>query len=223
MDELTMEDLEGRRIWDRFGRRAARSWGGNSWEHMRRKKKKGGLTRKRPLRVSLRCRSTALWVALRSAVLARLLGLRLVVVVEVGVVLVGEVGVLLIGSWGGGGGGGEADSGSEGGESAMGSRAGLKRVCVCVCIRERWGGRQGSRELRWVSTDQVGPERRTAGGILVTAGLAEREGQGFGQTLDYQTTMHPRQYTIPYPPCPYIPIPSQTHSNIRCHTLRGTC
>ena len=26
----------------------------------------------------------------------------------------------------------------------------------------------------------------------------------------------------PYPPCPYIPIPSQTHSNIRCHTLRGT-
>ena len=52
---------------------------------------------------------------------------------EVGVVLVGEVGVLLLGSCGGG----EADSGSEGGESAMGSRAGLKRVCVCVCIRER--------------------------------------------------------------------------------------
>jgi len=26
----------------------------------------------------------------------------------------------------------------------------------------------------------------------------------------------------PYPPCPYIPIPSQTHSNIRCHALRGT-
>ena len=25
MEELTMEDLEGRRIWERFGRRAARS------------------------------------------------------------------------------------------------------------------------------------------------------------------------------------------------------
>ena len=34
-------------------------------------------TRKRPLRVSRRARSTALWVALRSAVLARRLGLRL--------------------------------------------------------------------------------------------------------------------------------------------------
>ena len=39
--------------------------------------KKRGLTKKRPLRVSRRARSTALWVALRSAVLARLLGLRL--------------------------------------------------------------------------------------------------------------------------------------------------
>ena len=32
------------------------------------------LTKKRPLRVSRRCLSTALWVALRSAVFARLLG-----------------------------------------------------------------------------------------------------------------------------------------------------
>ncbi len=36
-----------------------------------------GHTRKRPFRVSLRCRSTALWVARRSAVLARRLDLRL--------------------------------------------------------------------------------------------------------------------------------------------------
>jgi hypothetical protein len=50
-----MADLEGRRIWDRFGKRPARS-------------------KKRPLRVSRRCLSTALWVALRSAVFARLLG-----------------------------------------------------------------------------------------------------------------------------------------------------
>ena len=34
-------------------------------------------TRNRPFNVSLRARSTALWVALRSAVLARRLGLRL--------------------------------------------------------------------------------------------------------------------------------------------------
>ncbi len=39
--------------------------------------RKKGHTRKRPLRVSLRCRSTALWVARRSAVLARRLDLRL--------------------------------------------------------------------------------------------------------------------------------------------------
>ena len=58
MDELTMEDLEGRRIWERLGRSWARS-------------------RKRPFRVSLLCLSTALWVALLSAVLARLDGLRL--------------------------------------------------------------------------------------------------------------------------------------------------
>jgi hypothetical protein len=50
-----MADFEGRRIWDRFGKRPARS-------------------KKRPLRVSRRCLSTALWVALRSAVFARLLG-----------------------------------------------------------------------------------------------------------------------------------------------------
>jgi hypothetical protein len=55
IDELTIEDLDGRRIWERFGKRAARS-------------------KKRPLRVSRRCLSTALWVALRSAVFARLLG-----------------------------------------------------------------------------------------------------------------------------------------------------
>lgn len=36
-----------------------------------------GHTKKRPFRVSRRARSTALWVARRSAVLARLLGLRL--------------------------------------------------------------------------------------------------------------------------------------------------
>ena len=58
MDELTIEDLEGRRIWERLGRSWARS-------------------RKRPLSVSLLCLSTALWVALLSAVLARLEGLRL--------------------------------------------------------------------------------------------------------------------------------------------------
>jgi len=57
MDELTIEDFEGRRIWDRFGNSAARS-------------------RNLPLRVSLRWRSTALWVARRSAVLALLLGFR---------------------------------------------------------------------------------------------------------------------------------------------------
>jgi hypothetical protein len=54
-----MEDLEGRRIWDKLGRRAARS-------------------RNLPLRVSLLWRSTALWVALRSAVFARLLGFRFI-------------------------------------------------------------------------------------------------------------------------------------------------
>jgi hypothetical protein len=52
---LTMEDLEGRRIWVRLGRRAARS-------------------RKRPFKVSLLCLSTALWVARLSAVLALRLG-----------------------------------------------------------------------------------------------------------------------------------------------------
>ena len=52
-----MEDLEGRRICARLGSKAARS-------------------RKRPLSVSRRWRSTALCVARRSAVLARLLGLR---------------------------------------------------------------------------------------------------------------------------------------------------
>jgi len=55
IDELTIEDLDGRRIWERFGKRAARS-------------------KKRLLRVSRRCLSTALWVALLSAVFARLLG-----------------------------------------------------------------------------------------------------------------------------------------------------
>lgn len=57
MLELTMEDFEGRRIWERFGRREARS-------------------KNLPLRVSLLCLSTALWVARRSAVFARRLGLR---------------------------------------------------------------------------------------------------------------------------------------------------
>lgn len=42
-----------------------------------------GLTRNRPLRVSRRWRSTALWVARRSAVLARRLGLRFEGAVEV--------------------------------------------------------------------------------------------------------------------------------------------
>ena len=79
MEELTMEDLEGRRIWERLGRRAARSY--NVQEGISGKNCCGmedlKRTRKRPLRVSRRARSTALWVALRSAVLARLLGLRL--------------------------------------------------------------------------------------------------------------------------------------------------
>lgn len=56
---LTIEDLEGRRIWVRFGRRAARS-------------------KNLPFNVSRRCLSTALWVARRSAVLARRLGLRFI-------------------------------------------------------------------------------------------------------------------------------------------------
>lgn len=54
---LTIEDLEGRRICERLGKRPARS-------------------RNRPFNVSRRALSTALWVALRSAVFARLLGLR---------------------------------------------------------------------------------------------------------------------------------------------------
>lgn len=58
MELLTIEDFDGRRIWERFGRSAARS-------------------KNRPFRVSRRARSTALCVALRSAVFARLLGLRL--------------------------------------------------------------------------------------------------------------------------------------------------
>ena len=39
MEELTMEDLEGRRIGERFGRRAARSYKSSfSLDHQRRKK-----------------------------------------------------------------------------------------------------------------------------------------------------------------------------------------
>jgi hypothetical protein len=59
MLELTMEDFEGRRIWERLGRREARS-------------------KNLPLSVSLLCLSTALCVARRSAVLARRLGLRFI-------------------------------------------------------------------------------------------------------------------------------------------------
>lgn len=58
IEELTIEDFEGRRICERLGSRAARS-------------------KKRLFRVSRRCLSTALCVARRSAVLARRLGLRL--------------------------------------------------------------------------------------------------------------------------------------------------
>jgi hypothetical protein len=59
MLELTMEDFEGRRIWERLGKREARS-------------------KNLPLSVSLLCLSTALCVARRSAVLARRLGLRFI-------------------------------------------------------------------------------------------------------------------------------------------------
>jgi len=57
IDEFTIADLEGRRTVARFGRSAARS-------------------KNLPFKVSLLCLSTALCVALRSAVLARRLGLR---------------------------------------------------------------------------------------------------------------------------------------------------
>ena len=40
MEELTMEDLEGRRIWERLGRRAARSCGKGKYG-----RQKGGLRR----------------------------------------------------------------------------------------------------------------------------------------------------------------------------------
>jgi hypothetical protein len=55
IDELTIDDFDGRRIWERLGSRAARS-------------------KNLPLSVSLRCLSTALCVARLSAVLARRLG-----------------------------------------------------------------------------------------------------------------------------------------------------
>ena len=67
MEELTMEDLEGRRIGERFGRRAARSYK-SSFFSISKKKKKDILTRNGPLSVSLRCRSTALCVARLSGV-----------------------------------------------------------------------------------------------------------------------------------------------------------
>ena len=50
------------------------------------KRRRAERTRKRPFRVSLRALSTALWVARRSAVLARLLGLRFAAAGAAGVV-----------------------------------------------------------------------------------------------------------------------------------------
>jgi hypothetical protein len=74
IDELTMADLDGRRTETRLGRRAAKSCAKH--QHVTGHKDYRGRTRKRLLRVSRRARSTALWVARRSAVLARRLGLR---------------------------------------------------------------------------------------------------------------------------------------------------
>jgi len=107
-------------------------------------------TRKRPLRVSRRWRSTALWVARRSAVLARRLALRLgwgccSVAGEVGVRGDGTVAVLVV------------DFGSESGFSVEGMASGRGMMAIVakvgVGITQRMGGRvreQSSSERRRV-------------------------------------------------------------------------
>ena len=98
MLEFTIADLEGRRTEVRFGKRAAKSYMRihASVLKLPDQKEPLNLTRNLPFNVSLLCLSTALCVALRSAVLARLEVLRFSAALAGAVAFVVVVIVLLL-------------------------------------------------------------------------------------------------------------------------------